>query len=876
MEDNRQNIRNHDLEKKWAFLSESWNTHLSSIDAILIKDGVEDDEVMKLKTSAIQEWFFRYEFINSLIVITKKNIVFLGNKEKIELMKLATEKACKGKRELICIEKSEGMDQDEMVKFFNEIDKLDLKKLGIFKKESQKGMMIEQLEQHLSKGDYQEIDVSTNIQEIISVKLNIDIDVIRTASQGAEFLFRLLIEKIEMIIEHNEKKSHINVTSYMEEQLTKGRSKLESSYNIRTKFFDYAYAPIIQSNDEYSLKPNWESNNKTLSFDCILLNLACKYHGLNVNIFRTLMINPTETDKENYKNLNNIHKKLLHIIKPGKVYKDIHAELLEYVQVNFPNLVSHLPSNFGFGIGYEFKEACLLINKKNTREVKKGNVLNVITSLKGLKGFKNQKDYNIHIADTVYIDEEGNLINLTKQTAYKFEDIGYNIDLDDEPVEDNGHAITYKDDGGVRKRTRAAKRGQQMAEEHARQQKMKENQQALMNKKMDELLEKLQEGEFENQTDKSNKIILEKMNSYSPENFPDHVNKNNLYVDNKKYSVLIPMGKHLVPFHVLCIKNVTKHTDGKTVQLRINFQTPAISTGNIVFPTVESFGSQPIYIKELSLKSSNIDNINTIHKQIKELQKKYRLQFNLASKQVKENEKETLKSRLKTLNDLKMRPTMAGKKTIGHLTSYANGFKFVSKRSEVFELFLSNIKHAIFQPCDDSMIIIIHFNLYNPVIINKKLTNNVQFFIEVGHVIEDLNDPRKRKGVEFEEFEEEQLEQQARERHNKLFLDFITYTEKNWQSDLKFDMPTPELGFYGSHASNNVFIVPTRRNLVSLIENPFLVVSLDEIELVSIERVDNIIKNFDIAIIFKDYSRQVLTISNIPKTSLETIKEWLK
>lgn len=36
---------------------------------------------------------------------------------------------------------------------------------------------------------------------------------------------------------------------------------------------------------------------------------------------------------------------------------------------------------------------------------------------------------------------------------------------------------------------------------------------------------------------------------------------------------------------------------------------------------------------------------------------------------------------------------------------------------------------------------------------------------------------------------------------------------------------------------------------------PFLVVPYDDIELFSIERVDNKIKNFDLIIIYKDYSR---------------------
>lgn len=44
---------------------------------------------------------------------------------------------------------------------------------------------------------------------------------------------------------------------------------------------------------------------------------------------------------------------------------------------------------------------------------------------------------------------------------------------------------------------------------------------------------------------------------------------------------------------------------------------------------------------------------------------------------------------------------------------------------------------------------------------------------------------------------------------------------------------------------------------MSLTERPFLVILLDEIELISIERIDNKIKNFDMIIIFKDYTRPV-------------------
>lgn len=107
-------------------------------------------------------------------------------------------------------------------------------------------------------------------------------------------------------------------------------------------------------------------------------------------------------------------------------------------------------------------------------------------------------------------------------------------------------------------------------------------------------------------------------------------------------------------------------------------------------------------------------------------------------------------------------------------------------------------------------------------------------------------------------------------------MDFVSFVEKNWNSDLKFDSPFIDLGFYGSPFQNNVFIVPTAYCLVSLVETPFLVVALEDIELVSFERVDNKIKNFDMILVFKDYTRPVQIVSNIPKQNLEQIREWLE
>ena len=70
---------------------------------------------------------------------------------------------------------------------------------------------------------------------------------------------------------------------------------------------------------------------------------------------------------------------------------------------------------------------------------------------------------------------------------------------------------------------------------------------------------------------------------------------------------------------------------------------------------------------------------------------------------------------------------------------------------------LSNIKHAIFQPCDENMVIIIHFILKNPIPIQKKLYTHIQFYREIGYGTDDLNDHRRRHDYGDEEIREERM-----------------------------------------------------------------------------------------------------------------------
>mmetsp|Transcript_10561 Transcript_10561/g.1590 ORF Transcript_10561/g.1590 Transcript_10561/m.1590 type:complete len:155 (+) Transcript_10561:1800-2264(+) len=92
---------------------------------------------------------------------------------------------------------------------------------------------------------------------------------------------------------------------------------------------------------------------------------------------------------------------------------------------------------------------------------------------------------------------------------------------------------------------------------------------------------------------------------------------------------------------------------------------------------------------------------------------------------------------------------------------------------------------------------------------------------------------------------------------------------------IDFDIPFRELGFYGVPFKSNVFILPSTNCLVSLIDQPFFVVTLSDIEVAHFERVIFALKNFDLVLIFKDYAIPPVKIYAIPSEYLEAIKDWL-
>ncbi|NWZ60673.1 SP16H protein, partial [Haliaeetus albicilla] len=332
-------------------------------------------------------------------------------------------------------------------------------------------------------------------------------------------------------------------------------------------------------------------------------------------------------------------------------------------------------------------------------------------------------------------------------------------------------------------------------------------------------------------------------------------------------------------------QNISMSVEGDYTYLRINFYCPGSALGRNegnIFPNPEA-----TFVKEITYRASNMKtpgeqtvpalNLQNAFRIIKEVQKRYK------TREAEEKEKEgivkqdslviNLNRSNPKLKDLYIRPNIAQKRMQGSLEAHVNGFRFTSVRGDKVDILYNNIKHAVFQPCDGEMIIVLHFHLKNAIMFGKKRHTDVQFYTEVGEITTDLG--KHQHMHDRDDLYAEQMEREMRHKLKTAFKNFIEKVEALTKEELEFEVPFRELGFNGAPYRSTCLLQPTSSALVNCTEWPPFVVTLDEVELIHFERVQFHLKNFDMVIVYKDYSKKVTMINAIPVASLDPIKEWL-
>lgn len=890
--------------------------------ALVIATGVveTDDEAGYLKCYALMTWLTGSELQGAALIMTKSAITLALAKSDVSAFKnLAGKGPGKCPQITVLDAGADAAVLDNALKVAVTSDTT----VGLLVKEakSQRGEVASAVSKAMN-GAKERVNVATALARIFAVKDQDEIIKIKKAARLSTSAFRhALLERIEKTIDQDKKVSHSTLAQVAEDAIL-NPSKVKVS-GLKPDFCDPCYPPIIQSASKetkdrmFDLKPSAESDDEPLQFGVITASLGARYSNFCSNICRTLLVDPTAEQKGAYEAVLKAQSAAIDALSPGAklnaAYLAAVAALKSSSAPNANALVAGLGKNVGFGTGIEYRDSTHVLNAKNETLVQEGMVFNVAVGCSNLTDSQNG-NYALMLADTVLV-RKGDLKPdiFTASSRKDLSAASYELDDDDvAAAEENevqqerrkgksGTTLVDEDRGrGRRRRADVAGEGDLSAskvEEERRRKHQMELEQRMLNRgraRLEGVSAKTNGAKEEEKKRRLDEVVAYR----SAGQFPPTKSRQ-LTVDMEAEALIVPINGVPVPFHISTIKNASKSDEGKHTYLRINFHVPqsaSTTRGNFsraaqntpTFPDLEKRGNMTsAYVKELSFRSSNPQNLSDCLRRIKELVKREQVQ------RIEAMEKETLVTQEKVrltkggrvpfISDAVIRPALSsGKTNRGTLEAHSNGFYYRGKQGSV-EIVYANIRSAFYQEADRETIVCVHFHLKHDIVVGKKKTKDVQFYIEVMEAAVRLNDTRRRQ-FDQDELEEEQRERDMRNRTNKLFLKFTKEVED--RHGLEFDIPYRSLAFSGAPRSSAVTLLPTVNCIIDVIDWPPFVLHLQDVEIAHFERVNLQLRNFDLVFVFKKFQDDPTNaskptkdmwqrISAIETEDLNSIKKYL-
>ncbi|KAF2417233.1 SPT16-domain-containing protein [Tothia fuscella] len=867
----------------------------SGIGSIFICVGKASDGAYP-KSAAFQLWLLGYEFPATLFVITQDALHIVTTKKKASFLE-----GLKGGKVPVEIH-IRGKDADEnaeQLKKCAEIIKSSGKKVGVLTKEAPQGPFADEWKKAYGEisGDLEETDIALIMSNAaLAVKDEKELRAIRDASRASSGIMKdYFVDEMSGILDEEKKIPHSKLAQQVADKIDDSKffQKLKVSSSFDPMNLDWATQPVVQSGGSYDLKFNTDPDSDNLHAGVIIAALGLRYQSYASLVARTYMVDPTKEQESNYKALVAVHEVVLKAIRDGVQGKEVYSKALAALKSKKPDLEKNFPKSVGYGIGIETKDITLSLSAKSSRVLKDGMTLMIQTSFQDLES-KNSKDkraktYSMVITDTVRVTADGTAV-FTKDATYDLDSVCFFFNDDEEPApkpkekKKDSRIGAVAQSNVVTTRTRNERAANVDAE---KENQRREHQKELHKKKHTNGLRKYTEGA--GQLNGVEEKKFHKFDSYKrEEDFPSKVKDLTIVADVKNQSIILPIMGRPVPFHINTIKNASTNPEGeRMVSLRINFLSPGQGVGRKDDQPFEDANAH--FVRSLTFRSADKDRMNAIAASITDM-KKDNARREQEKKQLEDviaQDKIILDRRPQKLDLLFVRPALDGKRVPGEVQIHTNGIRYVHGGGfggQTIDVTYANIRHLFFQSCKQELIVIIHIHLNNPIMIGKRKTKDVQFYREATDMQFDETGNRKRKhryGDE-EEFEAEQEERRRRSDLDKQFLAFAKRIEEASRDDksgrddnLRVDVPFRDLGFNGVPARSSVWISPTTDCLVQLTEPPFMVVTLDDIEVVHLERVQFGLKNFDMVVVFKDFTRPPQHINTIPVESLDAVKDWL-
>ncbi|RCI12835.1 hypothetical protein L249_0974 [Ophiocordyceps polyrhachis-furcata BCC 54312] len=892
------------FQERISHFATAWKNDLRSKDglfggatSILVMMGKVEEIPELHKNNALHFWLLGYEFPTTLMLFTVDILYILTTQKKVKHLE-----QLKGGRFPIQV-LVRGKDAAENEKLFVDITekiKAAGDKVGIISKDTSNGPFVDEWKKVFSehcKG-IEEVDISPALSlHAFSVKDETELRAMRTAAKACVALMTpYFLDEMSNILDAEKKVTHSTLAERVDKKLDDekfwqtvqlpSKGKLPSDFDPAQ--LDWILGPSIQSGGKYDLRFGIDPTKDNLHAGIIIAALGLRYKSYCSTLARTYLVDPNKSQESNYKLLYMIHNTILKEARDGMAAKDVYAKALSIVKSKKPDMEKHFLKNVGWGVGLEKKDPTLILNAKNTRTLKDGMTLIIQTGFQDIENpqpqDKSSKVYSLVLTDTIRVtNSEPAVFTSEAPTSADANSFFFKDDEEAEPApkkekkDPRVGAVATKNITSTRLRSERATQVDDDAEK-----KRREHQKELATKKQKEGLARFAESTAGQNGGEVKKF--KRFDSYKRDDqFPPKIKNLEIVVDTKNNTVVVPIMGRPVPFHINTIKNASKSDESDFAFLRINFLSPGQGVGRKDDQPFEDASAH--FVRSLTFRSTDGDRYSEIASQISNMKRDVvkREQEKKDMEDVVEQDKlmEIRNRRPAVLDNVYIRPAMEGKRVPGKVEIHQNGIRYQSplNAQHRVDVLFSNVRHLFFQPCQHEMIVIIHIHLKNPIIVgNKKKTKDVQFYREAIDIQFDETGNRKRKyryGDE-DEFEAEQEERRRRADLDRLFQGFAQkIAEAGRNEAIEVDMPIRDLGFHGVPFRSNVFVQPTTDCLIQVVEPPFMVLTIEDVELAHLERVQFGLKNFDLVFVFKDFARAPYHINTIPVEFLDQVKDFL-
>ncbi|KAI4288662.1 MAG: hypothetical protein L6R35_002080 [Caloplaca aegaea] len=887
------------FQTRLSTLTQAWKTDRRSNDAlfggvgsIVVLMGKNEEAASYHKNNAMHYWLLGYEFPATLMVFTADALWVVTTTKKAKHL----EPLKGGKIPIEVLSRSK--DSEQNAKQFEkclEVIKSSGKKVGILAKDTATGPFAEEWKKAYGgvAKEMEEVDISPALSiAALAVKDETELRNMRDSARASTgIMTEFFVEEMSEVLDEEKKVTHKQLSDKIDQKLDDQKffqnlkSKLAADFDSQQ--LDWIYGPVVQSGGSYDLKLTAQSDENNLHAGTIIAGLGLRYKSYSSMVARTYLVDPNDAQESNYKLLLSVHEAIIKGAREGVVIKDLYNKAISVIKSSKKSeLEKHFVKTVGGGIGLETKDIVLAINAKNTRVLKDGMTLYISTGFTDIENRQPQdkkgKMYSLLVTDTIRIRRDQDPAVFTNGAASDTGSVCFFFKDEEEEAQPKKQSKKDPKVGAVaasnitKTKLRAERPGQVDEGAEARR---REHQKELAQRKQQEGLATYSEAVGDENGVAQKKF--KKFESYKRDNqFPSKVKDLAVVVDEKASTIVLPIMGRPVPFHIQTVKNASKTDEGEFAFLRINFLSPGQGVGRKDDQPFEDPTAH--FVRSLTFRSRDVERMESIAEQITNLRKNAvrREQEKKELEDVVEQDKltEVRNRKPQRLENVFVRPAMDGKRITGEVEIHQNGLRYIDHRGSKIDVLFSNVKHLFFQPCTHELIVVIHVHLKNPIMIGKKKAKDVQFYREATDMQFDETGNRKRKhryGDE-EEFEQEQEERRRRAQLDKVFKRFAEEVQQAARDEgWGVDIPFRELGFNGVPNRSNVFMQPTADCLVQLTEPPFTVLTLDEIEVAHLERVQFGLKNFDMVFVFKDFHRPPVHINTIPMESVEPVKEWL-